>query len=902
MFRKQRGRREPSGRPVSRHENRLGALEQLEGRCLLSRGAKLWSISGDINPQDSSDQIVIDRDPANTTTLRAFVNDTLVSTRFDRRVSGIRIIAGNGSDSVTIDESAGAIAIPVHVYAGAGDDEVTTGSGRDFLDGGAGQDSLDGGNGNDRLRGGMDANRLEGGAGADDLRGGPANDSIWGGDGNDRLEGLGGRDRMQGGEGKDSIFGGLGDDTLVGNGDDPAAGNATAQARALSPSTSPDSDFLDGGDGDNVLVGDEDEDALRNGRAPESLEPITSCADVAARLAEQAQNQYGWYFNGGWGGGIGRPGDFVTLDTGLTGRLETFAADLSSSASPVGGSNPSFSGTNTQEQGVDEADIVKTDGNFIYVLRNNELILVDALAGDAAEVVSRTEIEGYPIDMFLRGSRVMVFSSVFVPAEESWPGLPVEIMPVARSLRPIWYGGKTEVKVTVLDISTPESPATIHESFLDGSYINSRMIDGQIYLIMNNSPRFPTPWLLAAEDGNSVESPEHFQKRLAETDPNTFLPQFRSVDYTESGVVERTGNLLVDCSDVYKTQTDDWMNLTTVLSFDLDAATIGGPLDSATVFGYVNTVYASTQNLYLINQNWHSDVVVSGIHKIALGPDIHLEASGEVPGTVLNQFSVDEEGPYLRVATNSPFWGSGAGTTGNNVYILSQEDATLNVVGALEGLAPDETIFAARFFDDTGFIVTFRQVDPLFALDLSDPTDPQVAGQLKVNGFSRYLHPVGDDHLLAIGRDADETGRTRGLQVSLFDVSDLNNPTRVDQYLIQPEGSWSWSAAEWDHHAFSFFPESGVMAVPTQGSVMIPAVDDGDPDTTDYPTYEYRSDFWVLHVDAAVGFELLGQVEHDSTTLRSLRIDELLYTLAYDDIKVQPLLDPAATVNQVSLE
>lgn len=900
MFRNQRGRREQSVRPASKNANRLGALEQLEGRCLLSRGPRLWTITGDHNLQDPSDQIVIDRDPANTTTLRATVNGTVVSTRPDRRVSGIRIIAGNGSDSVTIDESAGAIAIPVSVYGGTGDDEITGGSGRDSLDGGAGQDSLDGGNGNDRLRGGTDANRLEGGAGADNLRGGPANDTIWGGDGDDRLEGLDGRDRMQGGDGMDTILGGPGDDTLVGHGDDPASDDATAQARALGPATPPDSDFLDGGDGDNVLVGTDGEDALRNGRAPESLEPITSCADVAQRLAEQAQNQYGWYFNGGWSGGIGRPGDFVTLDTGLSGRFETVAANSPSSA-PVGTTGSSFSGTNTQEQGVDEADIVKTDGNFIYVLRNSELILVDALPADAAEVVSRTEIEGYPIDMFLRGSRVMVFSSVFVPADDPWPQ-PVEITPVARSLRPIWYGGKTEVKVTVLDISDPESPTTIHESFLDGSYINSRMIDGQVYLIMNNSPRFPTPWLLAADDGNSVESPEHFEKRLAETDPNTFLPQFRSVDYTESGVVERTGNVLVDCGGVYKTPNDDWMNLTTVLSFDLDAATIGGPLDSATVFGYVNTVYASTQNLYLINQNWHSDAVVSGIHKIALGDDIHVEASGEVPGTVLNQFSVDEEGPYLRVATSSPFWGSGSADTGNNVYILSQEDATLNVVGSLEGLAPDETIFAARFFDDTGFIVTFRQVDPLFALDLSDPTDPQVAGQLKVNGFSRYLHPVGDDHLLAIGRDADENGRTRGLQVSLFDVSDLNNPTRVDQYLIQPDGGWSWSPAEWDHHAFSFFPESGVMAIPTQGSVIHPAVDDGDPATTDYPTWEYRSDFWVFHVDTVSGFDLLGQVEHDSTTQRSLRIEELLYTLAYDDIKVQPLLEPTATVNQVSLE
>jgi uncharacterized secreted protein with C-terminal beta-propeller domain len=490
----------------------------------------------------------------------------------------------------------------------------------------------------------------------------------------------------------------------------------------------------------------------------------------------------------------------------------------------------------------------------------------------------------------------MIFSVVFNPSP-----LPVEPGPdviLARIAAPIWWGGEPQVKITVLDVTDRSAPSLVHESFLDGSYISARMVEGKVYLVLNNAPRWPVPWILAEANVTSVESPEHFKTRVAEIDPDSLLPRYRSIDYTESGSSEQTGDLLVDCSGVYKTPGDDWMSLTTVLSFDLGADTIGGPTDSATVFGSIDTVYASTENLYLINQAWHDNGMSTGIHKLTLGDDIRVEASGEVPGAVLNEFSLDEEGAYFRIATTITNWDPNGGAQSSNaVFVLAEEGDTLNVVGSVENLAPGERIFAARFFDDHAFVVTFRQVDPLFALDLSDPTDPKVAGELKVSGFSRYLHPVDETHLLAIGRDADETGRTRGLQVSLFDVSDLNNPSLVEQYLIQPEGSWNWSAAEWDHHAFSYFAETGVMAIPVEGSIEI--VED---ETSGATTWEHRSNFWVFQVDTASGFELLGNVEHGSMALRSLRVNELLYTLAQDEIKIQPLLDPTETTNEVSLE
>jgi uncharacterized secreted protein with C-terminal beta-propeller domain len=699
----------------------------------------------------------------------------------------------------------------------------------------------------------------------------------------------------------DTLLGSFGDDTLVGHGDDPAGGNTAAIRAGTSDSNdSSDEDMLDGGDGDDVIIGEEGEDVMESGRPPETLEHLASCTDVADRLKEQAQTQYGWYTGGGWG----RPGGgiFLPLDTS---RVETFSAGLAGAAAAKDSNtsslpDPVFSGTNTQEQGVDEADIVKTNGNFIYVLRNGELIIVDSLPSEDAAVVSRSDVEGQPIDMFLHGDRVMIFSVVYSDSSS-----PIEPIALNRMAMPIWFGGKSQVKITVLNISDAAAPNLVHESFLDGSYINARMVHGKVYLVLNNSPQLPMPWIRALDDkGTEVESPDHFKERLATVDANSLLPQFRSIDYSDAGTSEQTGDLIVDCNGVYKTSNDDWMNLTTVLSFDLDAASIGGPTDSATVFGYINTVYASTQNLYLINQTWHEAGAVSGIHKVALGDDIRVEASGEVPGTVLNEFSLDEEGAYFRIATTTNWWDpeSGRGHSSNAVFVLSEEGDTLNVIGSLEQLAPDEQIYAARFFDDHGFVVTFRQVDPLFALDLSNPTDPKVAGELKVSGFSRYLHPVDDGHLLAIGRDADEAGRVRGLQVSLFDVSDLNNPTLVDQYLIQPEGGWSWSAAEWDHHAFSYFADAGVMSIPVEGIVRIEPLNNDDPATANTISWDYHSDFWVFHVDVASGFDLLGQVGHTSTALRSFRINDALYTLARDDVKVQPLLNPATTITQVSLE
>jgi uncharacterized secreted protein with C-terminal beta-propeller domain len=568
----------------------------------------------------------------------------------------------------------------------------------------------------------------------------------------------------------------------------------------------------------------------------------------------------------------------------LTARLAEAAP-----AAPDGAAATSFSTTNTQEAGVDEADIVKNDGEFVYVLRGGELIIVDAWPAQDAAVISRTAVEGHPLAMYVEQRRALIFSYVY---PDPVPLDPFAVRPLGA--RAIFI--PTSLKLTLLDLADPAAPGVVAETYLDGSYTTSRRIDDRLYVVLNNWLPMPSPWLTIADTGSLVESPDDFMKRIETTPLEEFLPQFRTIEHAAGGPRETTGSLLTDCSAVYKSPSDDWWSMSTVLAFDLSSTALE-PLDSATVLGHVNVTYTSAENLYLVQQNWAGDGPVTNIHKVSLGDDVRVEASGEVPGNVLNQFALDEESVFLRIATTTTEIGDdGSWHTANNLYVLAEDGESLNIVGSLEGLAPDERIFAARFLSDHGFLVTFRQIDPLFALDLSNATDPKVIGELHVPGFSRYLHPVDDSHLLSIGRE------DRSLQVSLFDVSDLHNPIQVDRYFITPDGGWNWSEAEWDHHAFGYYPDFQTLAIPVSGSRPVPGPDSDGDGVADYQTWTYESDLWVLAVDLAAGFTLRGQVDHDSPVQRSLRIGDMLYSIATNTIKVQPVTDPAATVKEIMLQ
>jgi hypothetical protein len=274
------------------------------------------------------------------------------------------------------------------------------------------------------------------------------------------------------------------------------------------------------------------------------------------------------------------------------------------------------------------------------------------------------------------------------------------------------------------------------------------------------------------------------------------------------------------------------LGLTWIGSIDVDGD--GTPIGSTGIVSTGDTVYASADNLYVATQNWDwrwdgpvpLDVQSTSpdrtpaedpgppptlIHQFRLddGTAATYVASGQVEGRLLNQFAMSEHNGDLRVATTTDDWGGFGEQSESTVFVLRPEGDALRQVSSIGGLGKDEQIYAVRFIGDLAYVVTFRQIDPLYVIDLSDPANPVQAGELKIPGYSAYLHPVGEGLLLGVGQDATDTGRTTGTQLSLFDVSDPTSPQRISTLPIG-----GYSEVEWDHRAFLFWPADGTIVLP----------------------------------------------------------------------------------------
>ena len=310
-------------------------------------------------------------------------------------------------------------------------------------------------------------------------------------------------------------------------------------------------------------------------------------------------------------------------------------------------------------------------------------------------------------------------------------------------------------------------------------------------------------------------------------------------------------------------------------------------------------LYASGTTLYLVQPGWtrtwdwdpHPERTTV-IHAFDLDPDseqpVSYAAVGEVPGYTFDQFALSEHEGHLRVATQDGWWWTG--DEGSRVTVLARNDRDLSAVGSLPGIAPGERLYAVRFVGDVGFAVTFEQIDPLFTIDLSDPTTPVILGELEVTGYSTYLHPVGEDQLLALGLEIDPNGIiVEGLSVSWFDVSDLEAPTLFDRLVFSGHG-WSWSEALYDHHAITYHRD--VLSFPRYR-------------WTDIPGWESS----LTVVDAVPGQPLLhlGDISHDdlgspdsyNRLRRSVVIEDWLYSISDAGVKVTPLRDPGDVVATV---
>jgi len=602
-----------------------------------------------------------------------------------------------------------------------------------------------------------------------------------------------------------------------------------------------------------------------------SLQKISSCDDLQAYLVEVAvetllEQRYSWRFLLPWDGGAaeGRNSSDVPSD---------------------------YSTTNNQVQGVDEMDIVKTNGTHLYAVEGNSLHILRAWPAEATAELASLSTRDHARGLFLRADRVLVASQQW-----TWGG---------------FFRPESDItRFELLDVSDPAAPQVLRTVDVEGWLVDARLIDGDLYAVIRSHTEFPQKlWDLVWNDEIGLpdlpwDATDAERERilaearailtplvadiLAETPFDTMLPQMR--DHTPDDPDAPTMPL-VDCGSLYRpAHTSSWAVLSVVhLDLDDDA-----PLSAVGLLADGWTVYASATNLYVAQSSdwwwwgWEPPDMTTTVHKFELDPaaaaPVTYAASGKVDGWILDQFALSEYDGYLRVATTEFDWWWGTTTEeeqASSVSVLSDDGAgNLVVVGHVGGLGPGERIFAVRFLGAKGYVVTFEQVDPLFTLDLSDPTHPTAVGELEVTGFSSYLHPIDTGWLLAVGMEADEEGRVLGLAVSVFNVQDLADPKLAHRYLIEgEEDAWSWSEALSDHHAFTY--HNGILSIPAYISG---------------PEQRF-SGLIVLKVVPETGIFELGRVDHrglgdseyDAWMRRSVFIDDALYSLSSAGVKVNSL-------------
>ncbi|MGI6746663.1 MAG: beta-propeller domain-containing protein [Anaerovoracaceae bacterium] len=434
-------------------------------------------------------------------------------------------------------------------------------------------------------------------------------------------------------------------------------------------------------------------------------------------------------------------------------------------------SDNSYSLTNIQVEGIDEADVVKTDGKYIYIAGNNAVRIVGADNGKLSdETMIRMATNKNVSEIYLADNKLVVIGNRWEEMSKPLPRPAIDGMEIG-----IIYPmpSRNYSFVDIYDISDPLNPVFVKGHEMEGNYQSSRKNGEIVYLVTN---MYLNGDIILPMMKDTVISNESFHLKI---DDVMIMPRYPSRGY-----------LVVSA-----------ININNKEKTEVEAITAHGAI-----------MYMNESSLYIAVNDWSS---ASSIIKFNLeGMKIGYAGSGEVKGYLLNQFSMDEYEGYLRVATTSR-------DKGNGVYVF---DESLNVVGSVEGLAEGETIYSVRFLGERGYIVTFRTIDPLFVFDLSDPKNPVVTGELKIPGFSNYLHPVGKNLLLGIGADTyeifrrDNSGeevvigtRQGGIKFSLFDVSNMGKPKEISKYVVGDSGSSS--EAFYNHKAIMIDEASGNVAI-----------------------------------------------------------------------------------------
>lgn len=595
----------------------------------------------------------------------------------------------------------------------------------------------------------------------------------------------------------------------------------------------------------------------------EGLHSFTTYTDFMAFLRDQYEN--------------GTGGPYRYYD----GRV--VANDLDAQTDAKTGADVAYSETTVQVAGVDEPDIVKTDGDYIYVAADGSIYIVQAYPPGNASLVSRITVaeDVYPSHVFINGDWLVLFGSSF------------EEQRTAEEKR-IWYGGMQTTVVQLYAISDRAHPQLERDIRIDGGYVDARMIGdcvyvissgyiGEYYRVIDGNETFHAPGLTVGDTTRDIP-PSH-------------------IYYPGDGEDAGTATHIV----AFNLSTQD-----TLHKMFLMQSTRNLYVSHANIF----LTYTSSQGTGYYTPGRETTV----IHRISItGGNISAAAYGDVPGRVLDQFSMDEHDGFFRIATTrGHIWG---GNASNNIYIL---DGTLSRIAGIENIAPGERIYSARFMGDKAYLVTFKKVDPFFTINLSDPYDPAIMGRLKIPGYSDYLHPYDDHHIMGIGKDTVEASAQekqswgqdfawyQGLKIALFNVSDFENPQEMWKVVIGDRGTDS--PLLHDHKALLFDRAKNLFVIPVRVYLIDEDLKErqGNDTGSIYGEFAFQGAY-VYNVTLAHGFTLKGRITHQengstmgqttgwypersSQIIRSLYIGDTLYTVSESMIKMNDL----ATLTEIN--
>lgn len=583
-----------------------------------------------------------------------------------------------------------------------------------------------------------------------------------------------------------------------------------------------------------------------------------------------------------------------------------------------------YSTTNIQVSGVDEADIVKNDGKYIYTVSGNKIVILDAYPPENAKILSEISFKFAPYEIFVNEDKLIVFGY-----QDSYYPL-VDIM--AGSFILPYYPTKTFVNI--YDISDRSKPILEKNVTVDGNYFDSRMIENYVYLITNQPVYYSEPGpiilpkiyidnnvkIIPATDIYYFNFPDYsytftnilsINVKTGEVKSKTFLMGHTQQMYVSSENIYVVYTKIYQIYDFYDRIIDEVIlpvlplniqsEINSIKDSDLNKyekiqqinEILENYLATLDPEETANTVEKIRERMELLQKEIAKSMEKTIIHKISISNgNIDYLSKGEVPGYILNQFSMDEYNNYFRIATTTGNWMS---VQSNNIYIL---DSNLQIVGKLEDLAENERIYSVRFIGDKGYIVTFRQIDPLFVIDLTYPNNPQVLGFLKISGVSDYLHPYDDTHIIGVGRDAADEGRIKGMKLSLFDITDFSNPKEISKYIIGEAGTYSEVLN--DHKAFLFSKSKNLLVIPV-------TVSEGGK-------WNAWQGAYVFNLNLDEGFVLKGKITHtdqvdnreyyydyNSQIKRALYIDDILYTISNNMIKSNSLED-LSEINKIKLQ